>query len=142
MILRNPVRHWKQSSSFRIARGITAAFGSLSYLYFPRSAMMLWIFLRLSPLPPQLIFQLDTFSTGERVRVRGKESTFFWFIILTPGQPPHPACRPPSPPCQGEKGTGKTLPLKGHQSALLEVHPSIDPNGHAVDHVCANVTAA
>jgi len=28
---------------------------------------------------------------------------------ITPGQPPHPACRPPSTPCQGEKGHGKRL---------------------------------
>ncbi len=34
------------------------------YLYFTRSEMKPWIFLRLSPLPPQLIFQLYTFSTG------------------------------------------------------------------------------
>jgi len=64
-------------------------------------------FLVIVPSPPQLIFQLYTFSTGERVRVRGKESTVFWFIIFTPGQPPHLACRPPSPPCQGAKGHGK-----------------------------------
>ena len=53
-------------------------------------------FLAIVPSPPQLIFPLDTFSTGERARVRGKECIVFWFI-LTPGQPPHPACRPPSP---------------------------------------------
>jgi len=34
--------------------------------------MMLWIV----PSPPQLIFQLDTFSTGERARVRGKNPLF------------------------------------------------------------------
>jgi len=33
-------------------------------LYFTRSELKLWILLRLSPLPPQLIFPLDTFSTG------------------------------------------------------------------------------
>jgi len=38
--------------------------------------MGLWIFLRLSPLPPQLIFQLYTFSTGERARVRGRIHCF------------------------------------------------------------------
>jgi len=29
-------------------------------------------FLAIVPSPPQLIIQLDTFSTGERARVRGK----------------------------------------------------------------------
>jgi len=33
-------------------------------------------FLAIVPSPPQLIFQLDTFSTGERARVRGKNSLF------------------------------------------------------------------
>gem|GEM_PF-4146836 len=33
-------------------------------LYFTRSEMVQWILLRLSPLPPQLIFQVYTFSTG------------------------------------------------------------------------------
>jgi len=39
-------------------------------------------FLAIVPSPPQLIFPLYRFSTGERARVRGKESTVFWFIIL------------------------------------------------------------
>ena len=38
-------------------------------------------FLAIVPSPPQLIFQLYTFSTGERARVRGKEGTVFWFIL-------------------------------------------------------------
>jgi len=42
--------------------------------------------LAIVPSPPKLIFQLDTFSTGERARVRGKECTVFWFILTT-GQP-------------------------------------------------------
>ena len=33
-------------------------------------------FLAIVPSPPQLIFQLDTFSTGERARVRGKNPLF------------------------------------------------------------------
>ena len=33
-------------------------------------------FLAIVPSPPQLIFQLDTFSTGERARVRGKYEVF------------------------------------------------------------------
>ena|GEM_PF-781695 len=33
-------------------------------------------FLATVPSPPQLIFQLDTFSTGERARVRGKNPLF------------------------------------------------------------------
>ena len=35
-------------------------------VYFTRSELTLSIFLRLSPLPSQLILQLDTFSTGEK----------------------------------------------------------------------------
>jgi len=38
--------------------------------------MMLWIFFAIVPSPPQLIFQLDTFSTGEGARVRGKNQLF------------------------------------------------------------------
>jgi len=33
-------------------------------------------FLAIVPSPPQLIFKLDTFSTGERARVRGKNPLF------------------------------------------------------------------
>jgi len=33
-------------------------------------------FLEIVPSPPQLIFQLYTFSTGERVRVRGNNPLF------------------------------------------------------------------
>ncbi len=56
-----------------------------SSIFPTRSEMKLWIFLRLSPLPPQLIFQRDTFSTGGG---EGEKSTVFWFIVLIPGQPP------------------------------------------------------
>ena len=61
-------------------------------------------FLAIVPSPPQLIFQRCTFSTGGEGKGEGEgeESTVFWFIILTPRQPPHPACRPLSPPLPGE----------------------------------------
>jgi|GEM_PF-3490263 len=64
---------------------------AVSVLYFTRSEMKLWLFLRLSPLPPQLLFQLYTFSTGGEGQGEGGE------------------------------GTSKTLTLKEPQSAPLEV---------------------
>ncbi len=165
-ILRNPVRHWKQLSSFRIGREIAGDFGGRRKGFQPACLQKTaWkpvlrtcaktIFVRWTSSPSKTRDGLEVHRTNRDVVfvcVLSTHAQVKWHNRRIHKQGSDvPGRRKPgersgvSPPSQMSAtrwADTNRSPSYAPRLAHGCLYPSIDPNGHAVDHVCANVTAA